>query len=183
MSFFKHPPAWGGSGRLGGVQCEGLSEIVDQLVELGGVAGLKSVSQAGRRAMKSVAEVAAQLAPRSAHGSHGGEPGDLANSIRLALVRPKKGSIVATIAVVVRRKTVVEEIPVPEVGMMRVKRKVDASWRWHFAEFGTSKMSPTPFIRPAWQREGSKVTEVFKREIQAAIQRALKKRARKVRSA
>ena len=48
-----------------------------------------------------------------------------------------------------------------------------AGWRWHFAEFGTSKEAAHPFLRPAMLSKRGQVVEIFKeilaKKIAAAV--------------
>lgn len=49
---------------------------------------------------------------------------------------------------------------------------------WHFIEFGTKKMSPRPFLRPAFESNKSNALNVFSQEFKRGVDLAAK-RARK----
>lgn len=53
------------------------------------------------------------------------------------------------------------------------------TWYWRMLEFGTSKVGPTPFMRPALDLSVVPATDTFIREYEKAIDRAIKRAAKK----
>lgn len=153
------------------IEVKGLKQLRDRLMELEGATGVKVLAGAARKSMKVVAATAKELCPV-------GPTGDLRASIRLAAVKPRRGNVVASVGIVVTRRTVRDEIPIPEVGMVTLKRKVDASWRWHFTEFGTSHSSASPFLRPAFDKHKEDVVAECRDILTKAIDRAVKRAGR-----
>lgn len=49
----------------------------------------------------------------------------------------------------------------------------------HLVEFGTVKMAPRPFLRPAWDANKDRVLELFAKEMWTAIEKAARRLARK----
>lgn len=160
------------------MRVEGLRALDMQLKELGHELGEKTLVSAARKAFAPVAEEARARAPV--------DTGNLRDSIRVRVVKPKRGSEVVLvglrIAKVVRSGASSRH--------RRVPRKTDsADWRWHWVEFGRSGWSKgsrragpvaaRPFIRPAFDRYAAEMPEVLKREIAKAIARALKRKGRK----
>ncbi len=47
-----------------------------------------------------------------------------------------------------------------------------------FVEFGTSKMSPKPFVRPAWDMNKKEVLNIFAREVWKNLERTAKRLAK-----
>lgn len=153
------------------IEIKGLKQLRDKLMALGGVASVKVLTSAARKSMKIVAEEARTLCPE--------DTGALKKSIRLAAVKPRRGTVVASVGIVVTARKVREEIPIPEVGMVSVSEKIDASWRWHFTEFGTSHSSAKPFLRPAFDKHKEAVIAECKDVLSKAINRAVRQAARK----
>jgi len=146
----------------------GLKDLVEQLVDIADVGGLKAVASAGRRAFKIVeAEVKSLVPVRS---------GDLHDSIRIAVVKPKAGNVVASIGLKIGSRLVKDELQTVEGETIEVKRKVDAGWRWHFVEFGTSKMAAHPYLRPGFGRSHRELVEKFKDDLAKRIKAAIKRR-------
>ncbi|MNM24927.1 hypothetical protein D3C81_353670 [compost metagenome] len=53
------------------------------------------------------------------------------------------------------------------------------TWYWRMLEFGTAKMAARPFLRPVADQAGQKAIDTFAREFNAALDRALRKQAKK----
>jgi len=49
----------------------------------------------------------------------------------------------------------------------------------HLVEFGTSRSSPRPFLRPAWDENKGKILRIFGKELWLQIEKAAKKLAKK----
>lgn len=68
----------------------------------------------------------------------------------------------------------------------RKKNRVGAQYKVHgplfyarFIEFGTSKMQAKPFLRPAYEEAKGALPEIFRKELTAAIDQAVRKLASK----
>lgn len=152
------------------IKIEGLAALVDQLERLGAVGGLKVCASAARAAMKPVELEAKRLAPK--------QTTLLERTIRVAVVKPKGGTIVVS-AGLAMRKSVKEEIFTGDV--VETVRGSGAGWRWHLSEFGVPSrgIAAHPFIRPAFASKQGTVVEVFKqaleKKVTAAIRRELAK--------
>ncbi len=137
-------------------EVQGLSALQEQLVELGAELGRKALAQAARKAFKPVLENAKQLAPR--------DTGALAESLRLAVVKPKGGDTVIAVGIRVAAVKGASRDAMPPAR------------RWHFIELGTVKLAAHPFLRPALDANASRVLDDLKRELAKSIQRAIKKK-------
>lgn len=51
---------------------------------------------------------------------------------------------------------------------------VDA-WYWHFVEFGTEKMDPRPFLRPAFESHKGIAVSIFTRELAREVEGAVRR--------
>lgn len=157
---------------------EGLRDLQEKLRQLESVAGIDVCKRAARRAFKIVETDAKALVPV--------KTGQLRDCIKLTAQKPKNGSIIVRVGLKVTMTKVKEEIELTGLGdgedvqtyMRRVKR--DASWRWHYVEFGTSRMSARPFLRPAFEKNARRVVELFKEELDKSIQRAARKELRAI---
>jgi HK97 gp10 family phage protein len=50
--------------------------------------------------------------------------------------------------------------------------------RWHFIEFGTADLAAHPYLRPALDANADAVLTLLRTELQASIDRALRKKNR-----
>lgn len=55
------------------------------------------------------------------------------------------------------------------------------AWYWLFSEFGTVKMPPNPFIKPAVERARSRMDETYRQEFWHQFEREMRKRERQTR--
>lgn len=53
-----------------------------------------------------------------------------------------------------------------------------STWYWRLVEFGTSKMAAQPFMRPALQKNISKIIDTVARDVDDGIDHELKRQAR-----
>lgn len=53
------------------------------------------------------------------------------------------------------------------------------AYYWHFIEFGTEKMSPNPFLRPAFESNKSNALNTFSQELRRGVDAAVKRARRK----
>lgn len=73
-----------------------------------------------------------------------------------------------------RAKTAPGEPPAVAIGIPKKSRAFYA----HMVEFGTRKMRPRPFLRPAFDAKGMEALSIIGREIGKGIERAVKRLAR-----
>jgi HK97 gp10 family phage protein len=136
----------------------GLDDLQAQLLELGAELGLKALAQGARKAFKPVLEAAKQNVPIWS--------GALREAIKLTVKKPKDGDTVLVVGLYIGKATG------PDLGELPAPR------RWHFIELGTVKYAAHPYLRPALDANASQVLEDLKTEVAAAIERAVKKKAR-----
>ncbi|MNN92971.1 hypothetical protein D3C81_2113340 [compost metagenome] len=53
------------------------------------------------------------------------------------------------------------------------------TWYWRMLEFGTSRMAARPFLRPVADQAGQKAVDTFARHFNQALDRALRKQAKR----
>lgn len=151
------------------IKVEGLSDLEEKLEQLGAVAGLKVLQSASRSACKPLLERARELVPV--------ETGVLRDSLRIAVVRVRSGSVVISAGLKNRPVAVKNEI-VDDYGnvvVVKTGEKIDAGWRLHFTEFGTSKSAAHPFLRPAFDQMHGEMLAALKEGLGGAIARAARK--------
>lgn len=156
----------------------GVKALQDQLLEIADIGTAKKVLRdALRFAIKPLVKTAKQLAPK--------DTGDLANSIGLVVVIPKTGNIVMSAGIKMKTRRIVSEVvdiiefSDGSTADWKVKANRAAGWRWHFAEFGTSKQAAHPFLRPAFDQHSQGMIESFRTWIAASIVNIAAKRRNK----
>ena len=89
-----------------------------------------------------------------------------------ALVRVSSGELQKAI----RKKSLINKGNnyAAEAGLYMATKKGQAGWRWHFEEFGTSRQSARPFLRPAFDQTHEAVVARFKAELAKRIDKASK---------
>jgi len=127
------------------VQVEGLTELNQTLLDLGDKVAKQFLRKAGKAASDLFVQAAKQRAPVLKKPTRRRQAGALRDSIT-AQVSLRKGK-----GLVVR------------VGP---DKKVFYA---HFVEFGTSKMSPHPYMRPAWDGEKDAALNAFAESLKASI--------------
>ncbi len=134
---------------------EGIDALKAQLEEIVGVElAVKALARAARRAFLPVLETARALATV--------ESGDLRDAIQLTVKKPSSGDAVVVVGL--------------RIGKGRGAIDGDPpSRRWHFVEFGTAKIAAHPFLRPALDRNATKVLQLLNAEVKAALDRAIRK--------
>lgn len=144
------------------LKLQGLSALLDQLVELGPELGQKTLVSAARRAFKPVLTTARQLVPV--------DSGALRESLRLASIKPKGGEAVAVVGIIFGAAKQAAVAAAAFGGGMPPAR------RWHFIEFGTAHQAAHPFLRPALDQNASAVLELLRDEMSKGIIRAAAKK-------
>lgn len=156
-----------------GLKVEGLRELQDQLIEMVGTVGaVKALAKAGRKALLPVLMEAKARVPV--------DTGLLRDSLKITVKKAPKNSeaaVVVGIKVAVGKgggKSDLKKLSGAE--RKRAWRK-SAHWRWHFIEFGTSKMAAKPFLRPSFDRNAQRMVDMLRAELAKEIARVLRKRA------
>ena len=176
------------------IKVEGLKELEAQLERLSKAAGKAALRRAGVKAMQPMAEIARGLAPR--------DTGDLAGSIAVGAKAVDGGADIGKreFGAVMRAGGSVGEA---RAALRDARRSATASGNLSAVElymgptkpatkreavkaivneFGSYKMAPQPFMRPAWDQDREALLERVKAEmwteIQKAIVRAEKRAAR-----
>lgn len=143
---------------------KGLKELEAQIKSLGTELAGKALTQAGREAFKPVLEAAKAMAPE--------DSGELRSSLRLGTAKLKGGGVAVGVVIGGGARAKQAKVAAAAFG----ERHFPAARRWHFAEFGTSKHSARPFLRPAMDSQAEGTVERLKPALQKAIARAVKKR-------
>jgi HK97 gp10 family phage protein len=139
----------------------GLDGLLGQLNDLGEELSAKVLDSAVRRAFQPVLDRAKELAPK--------DSGALADALRLSVVHPDDGLVAVGIVVAGPART-------QKGGKTGDADTLPPARRWHFPELGTAKMAPHPYLRPAF--DAANTVDRLAVEIQAGIDRALRKQAR-----
>ena len=131
---------------------------------MSGVHGLNELSKALKRLPGRVQKNVATGAIRAGASS-------IAKEAKKNLKPHKRtGEIEKSIAVV-RRKSNDKNRIVFSV----VPRSSKGGWKAHFLEFGTSKMPPIPFLRPAYENKGPEAINEAKKYMQKRIPKEIEK--------
>lgn len=127
------------------VQVEGLTELNAALQDLGDKVAKQFLRKAGKEASDLFVEAAKQRAPVLKKATRQRQPGTLRDSI-IAKVSLRKGKGLS----------------------VRVGPKKEVFYA-RFVEFGTSKMAPHPYMRPAWDNEKQAALDAFAESLKAQI--------------
>ena len=119
------------------VQVEGLAELNATLKDLGDKVAKQFIKKAGKEAGDLFVAEAKQRAPVMAKPTRQRQPGTLRDSIIAKVSLTKKNGL-----------------------FVKVGPKKEVYWG-RFVEFGTSKMKPHPFMRPAWDGEKNAALDKF----------------------
>ncbi|MCW9051233.1 MAG: hypothetical protein OQJ91_02765 [Motiliproteus sp.] len=138
---------------------EGLAELEQQLLKLQAKTGQKLLKSAGRKAMKPVLD--------DAIAGVNVDTGASKESLSIA-AKNGKGQYAAVISVGANRRKGRKSSGVDIDG--RVNAKIGAQ---EYGTEGKRKQKAEPFLRPALDKNASQVTAIFKRELKAAIDKAL----------
>lgn len=139
------------------VQLTGFKELADALRELGPrVArnGLRAAVSAGAAVVRNEAR---NLAPV--------RTGEMKKDIQMKRERDIKGQFSAKYSVYVRSGK--------KSRLAGKARNIDKdSWYWRLVEFGTSKMTAQPFMRPAFEKQKEAAIEAMREKLDERIQKA-----------
>lgn len=124
-----------------------MAEALRGLHKLPGHLQERVLKAAVRAAAKPLVEEARRLVPK--------RTGNLARSIGVTKLRTKGWEV--AYAVSPRRGGVYD------------------GWYGHFVEFGTKKMTPRPYLRPAFERAGEDTIKAFKRYLIKRVDKELSK--------
>lgn len=154
------------------LDASGMRDLMMKLSHLDFMAGQKVMLRAARYAMKPVYKDAmSYLEPHR-------RTGELELSLRYAGRKGDFGLVIASGGLVVTRRRIAgEEVQVEfgedsgEYGTVRPKRTVDAHWRWHFLELGTSHHQPYPYLRPAFNQNRQLVVDRVREYLDKTVER------------
>lgn len=147
------------------MKIQGMRELHGQLKELGALAGVKVLAKDARKAMLPVVERARAKVPV--------DTGITRDNIKVRVQKPKKGNAVVIVGVTVAKT---KESRQSKHKKTRPQSHTSPDWRWHFIELGTATQPAKPFIRPAFNVDGTVVT--LKSELNKDIKRLISKRAK-----
>lgn len=139
-------------------EVEGLRELEQKLLKLGGKVGVKLLRQAGREAMKPVL----QDAIRGANV----DTGDLRQSMQIGTTKGKKDAVVNINVGPIRKRALKSQ---GGREFSRTNAKAIAQ------EYGTKRQKADPFLRPALQRNANKVLRIFKKALMERIEKEARK--------
>lgn len=159
------------------VRVDGLRELQAKLTALGVEYGAKAAYNPVRNALNKAARVVRNSAKQKVRK----KTGTLADNIIVTSKgRPDPNGLISS-KVVVRSKAK----PYKDNAKNRRSGKVGGSYKSYgplfyarFLEFGTSKMRPYPFLRPAFEENKAALPEMIKNELAAAIDRSVAKLGR-----
>lgn len=148
---------------------EGLEELRRALLELPKVAQGRALRTALRAGGREIEKEARARAPK-------GTTGRLARNIRTKTVRHPRGRTLAGRLVVATGDTGAHVT----VGVRTRGKRDDPrnAFYWRFVEFGTSKMSARPFLRPAFDTKKKSVVDVVAQRLMKRIHAEARKLAK-----
>lgn len=177
------------------IRVEGLRVLQRQLNAIADTGGRPGpvLRKAAREAIKPVVLAARELVPR--------DTGALRENIQVAVRLPRKGSVLVSAGMKITRRRITEEYETDDA-IITVTRAPDASYRWHFIEFGrqaakviarraasgrtgntkggsvgdgaVSDVPAQPFIRPAWDMHRGRLVTNFAEHLRRGIARAIR---------
>jgi HK97 gp10 family phage protein len=127
------------------VQVEGLEEINRNLLDLGDKLAKQYIRKAAKQASDLFVKAAKQRAPVLQKPTRQRQPGTL------------RDSIIAKVSLTKKKGLVVRVGPEKKVFYAR------------FVEFGTSKMKPHPYMRPAWDSEKNAALDAFAESLKQSV--------------
>ena len=146
------------------MKLEGFQELDRELEKLSKAAGTGVLRRALKKSAEPMAELAASIAPV--------DDGDLKNSITVS-TKLDKDVARSHRRMFKNSRSAVEMFVGPSYNLGAGGR------HGHLLEFGTYKMSPRPFARPAWDQDKQNVIERLKKDIWAEIEKATARAERK----
>lgn len=140
------------------VKLSGFAELEQALDNLSKAAGKGALRRSLKRAAEPTAKLAAQMAPK--------RTGKLAASI---IVGAKLNGRQTKI----HRKMFRDDRSSVELFVGPSYLRGDGGRHGHLLEFGTIKMPPQPFMRPAWEQDQKAILDRLKVELWDQIQKAI----------
>lgn len=155
------------------VRVDGLKELEAKLRALGEEYGAKAALSPVRSALRKAGKVVQQSAQNRVRR----KTGTLAENIIVAADRkPPDGQL--SVKVTVRAKAKAYKSNSTNVRKGRIGLEYQhygPLFYARFLEFGTSKMSAYPFLRPAFEENKGNLPQIIKAELAAAIERSVKR--------
>lgn len=159
------------------INVQGLSELREQLLELGAETARRAIGRAARKAFLPVLEAAIANAPYDSSPDR--KPGDhLRDSIRITTRKPKRGDAVVVVGLRIAKGKAGVAGASTDAATATDEASRSPHARWHFVELGTRNMAAQPFLRPALDSNASQVVSMLKDELAKIIERTLKRRAK-----
>jgi HK97 gp10 family phage protein len=105
------------------------------------------------------------------------DSGALRDALMIATNKPGEGDTIVAAGIAIGKGTGTKQAQVAAAAFGEGQSKsLPASRRWHFVELGTSNQAAHPFLRPAIDQNASNVVELLAKEIDAGIQRAIRRK-------
>lgn len=145
----------------------GMDKLLKQLDQLEAELALKAIAAAARVAFKPVLDTAKLLVPR--------DSGELADSIKLRLEKPKGSETVIKVGLMIGKSSKARQAKAAAAAFGEAQSgRVPAARRWHFIELGTSHQAAHPYLRPALDQNAGAVLEILKAELLKQIHKVAK---------
>jgi len=145
----------------------GMDEILKKLKKLPERVQKNVLTGAIRASAKPIFEEAKRLAP--VHS------GSLKNSIDVVKRKSKDKNIIIYSVVPRSSKRKTKRFTLKDGTKWKISGEVGSGWYAHFLEFGTSKMSAHPFMRPAFEKEGENTIKAAKEYMNKRIDKEIAK--------
>lgn len=173
------------------MRLEGFKELDDALKELPRATGRNCIRRAlGRAAAPIVAEAKAMAPARPGSGKlkeaiiftkvkfTGGNAGKQAFAEAMRAGRTREEAVDALKeANLAAAEEAGGAVPISGIGKVAIDYKI--AWYAHFVEYGTIKMTPKPFLRPAWEQGKYQAAEAIRDTLKDEIGKAVARIARK----
>lgn len=151
-----------------GIKIEGLDELKKSLIDLNAQFQKKALQSA----MVAAAGVLVRAAKKQAQEQGLELSGDLLRNIAMKRERkPKAGTIQYNVGVRHGKGAKKTRKIVLYRGLRKIVYYENDPWYWWFHEFGTSKMPPRPFIRPAFEASQQLMISAMTAKLRKSIEK------------
>jgi len=159
------------------VKMHGLSELNNTLKDLPAVLGEKVLRAALRAGAKPISDEAKLLAPILKEPDPRRKPGTIKKAITTRKSKKQKYGVYVGVKPLKARQILAFR---QKNGAKKGKgaNNPDDPFYWIFSEFGTSKMPPTPFLRPAFESKKYEALKRFEDHAQRRVVKEAEKLAR-----
>lgn len=150
------------------INVRGLSTLQAQLRSISAEMAGKALQGAARASFKRVKDTARALAPR--------DTGALASAINIGTAKGPGDSVAIVGLVVASNSTDMKQATLAAAAFGESQStRLPPARRWHFAELGTARQAPHPFLRPALDQNAQAVVDDLKPQLNKKIAAAIKK--------